>query len=56
MKSNVSLYAKIFLVRVLTYSKLIQQSLNAYQEYINKDQENGRILTILKEIDKMDNE
>ena len=43
-------------IRVLTYSKLIQQSLNAYQEYINKDQENGRILTILKEIDKMDNE
>ena len=42
-------------IRVLTYDELIQQSLNAYQEYVDKEQENGRILKILKEIDKMDN-
>lgn len=41
-------------IRVLTYDELIQQSYNAYKEYMNKEQENGRILTILKEIDKMD--
>lgn len=41
-------------IRVLTYDKLIEQSYNAYKEYMDKDQENGRILKILKEIDKMD--
>lgn len=46
---------KALKIRVLTYSELIQQSLNAYQEYMDKEQENGRILKILKEIDKMDN-
>lgn len=43
-------------IRVLTYDELIQQSYNAYKEYMNKEQENGRILTILKEIDKMDSQ
>lgn len=43
-------------IRVLTYDELIQQSYNAYSEYINKERENGRILTILKEIDKMDSQ
>lgn len=41
-------------IRVLTYDKLIEQSYNAYKEYMDKDQENGRILKILKEIDQMD--
>lgn len=41
-------------IRILTYDKLIEQSYKAYEEYINKDQENGAILKILKEIDKMD--
>lgn len=41
-------------IRVLTYDKLIEQSYNAYKEYMDRDQDNGRILKILKEIDKMD--
>lgn len=41
-------------IRVLTYNKLIEQSYNAYKEYMDKDQENGRILKILKEIDAME--
>lgn len=41
-------------IRVLTYDKLIEQSYNAYKEYMDKDQENGRILKILKEIDQME--
>lgn len=41
-------------IRVLTYDKLIEQSYNAYKEYIDKERENGRILQILKEIDKID--
>lgn len=47
---------KIAQIRVLTYSNLIEQSYDAYKEYINKEQENGKILTLLKEIDKMDDE
>ncbi|WP_289686401.1 BbrUII/HgiDII family restriction enzyme [Helicobacter rodentium] len=45
---------RIAKIRVLTYSKLIEQSYNAYKEYMDKDQENGRILKILKEIDAME--
>lgn len=41
-------------IRILTYDKLIEQSYKAYKEYIDKDKENGAILKILKEIDKMD--
>lgn len=41
-------------IRVLTYNKLIEQSYNAYKEYMDKDQENGIILKILKEIDTME--
>ena len=41
-------------IRVLTYDNLIKHSYDAYKEYMNNDKENGKILKILKEIDKIE--
>ncbi|MBM0636870.1 hypothetical protein LNU06_01670 [Campylobacter sp. VicNov18] len=40
-------------IRLLTYDELIEQSYNAYKEYMDEEQESARILKILKEIDQM---
>jgi len=40
-------------IRVLTYQSLIDQSFNLYSEYLDKQTEKGKLITLLNEIDKL---
>lgn len=40
-------------IRVLTYQSLIDQSFNLYSEYLDKQTEKGKLITLLHEIDKL---
>lgn len=40
-------------IRVLTYQSLIDQSYALYKEYLDKQTEKGRLLTLLKQIDEL---
>lgn len=40
--------------RVVTYDQLIENALNAYQEYVDREQEAGRVYDLIQSIEKQD--